>query len=181
MHTALSCLRLIALSINIKILQDNIMNKTIVVISGYFNPFHCGHLDYIQEAAKLGDKLIAIVNNDDQVRLKGSVGFMSESDRRRIIQSIKGVDEAILSIDKDKSVVETLEMIYDMYVSNSILQSGKVELIFANGGDRFDENVPEAKFCSEKNIRTVYNVGGAKTQSSSTLLESAANVLHKQG
>lgn len=160
--------------------QDKIMNETIVVISGYFNPLHCGHLDYIQAASKLGDKLIVIVNNDDQVRLKGSVDFMPASDRVRIIQSIKGVDEAILSIDTDKSVVDTLDMLYDMYMNDSILSPQTTNIVFANGGDRVGENTPEEEFCSGKKIHTVYNVGGKKTKSSSTLLESAANVLHKQ-
>ena len=68
------------------------MSGKIVVISGYFNPIHSGHLDYIQEAKKLGDFLVVIVNNDDQVKIKGSIPFMDEEERARIVSSIKGVD-----------------------------------------------------------------------------------------
>ena len=72
----------------------------VVVISGYFNPIHTGHLDYIKAASKLGDKLIVIVNNADQVKIKGSVEFMDEFDRMRIASAIKGVGKVVLSIDK---------------------------------------------------------------------------------
>ena len=65
-----------------------------VVISGYFNPIHCGHLDYIESAKKLGDFLIVFVNNDNQVELKGSVPFMNEEERSRIVSKIKDVDYA---------------------------------------------------------------------------------------
>ena len=81
----------------------------VVVISGYFNPLHVGHLDYIYEAKKLGEKLLVIVNNDEQVKIKGSVPFMNEHDRMRIVESITPVSGAILSIDNDSSVVRTLK------------------------------------------------------------------------
>ena len=73
------------------------MSGRIVVISGYFNPIHSGHLDYIQEAKKLGDFLVVIVNNDDQVKIKGSIPFMDEEERARIVSSIKGVDYTYIS------------------------------------------------------------------------------------
>ena len=72
-----------------------------VVISGYFNPLHVGHLDYISSAKALGHKLIVIVNNDKQVEIKGSVPFMKEEDRFRIISSLKDVDYTYLSTDED--------------------------------------------------------------------------------
>ena len=139
----------------------------VVVISGYFNPIHTGHLDYIKAASKLGDKLIVIVNNDDQVKLKGSVPFMSGDDRLRIVDAIKWVGQAVLSIDTNKSVVKTLESIYNEHAVDYFFDS----MIFANGGDVDGSNSNEELFCQSKRIETVYNVGGGKTQSSSTLLK----------
>ena len=84
------------------------MSGKIVVISGYFNPIHSGHLDYIQEAKKLGDFLVVIVNNDDQVKIKGSIPFMDEEERARIVSSIKGVDYTYISTDEDGTVSNSL-------------------------------------------------------------------------
>jgi len=133
--------------------------KQIVAVSGYFNPIHVGHLKLLEESKKLGDHLVVIVNNDLQVKLKGSVPFMPEKDRAEIISAIKWVDEVFISIDKDKSVCESLKAINPD--------------IFANGGDRNKGNVPEAKVCEEFNIKMVDNVGGNKLRSSSILIEEA--------
>ena len=81
----------------------------VVVISGYFNPIHTGHLDYINAASDMGDKLVVIVNNDKQVSIKGSTPFMEEVQRMRIVNSIKGVNKTVLSIDIDGAVTETLK------------------------------------------------------------------------
>lgn len=143
----------------------------IAVISGYFNPLHTGHLDYIKAASQRGDRLIVIVNNDEQVKLKGSKAFMNENDRMRVVSAIKGVDEVILSIDTDASVVQTLSSIYNKYAVDYFFES----MIFANGGDRKKDNSPEEEYCSWRQIKTVYNVGGGKTQSSSSLLEANEN------
>jgi len=139
----------------------------VVVISGYFNPLHTGHLDYIKDASKLGDKLVVIINNDEQVDLKGSTPFMKEVDRMRIISAIKGVDRVVLSIDTDSSVVQTIRLLYNEYAVNWDFDN----MIFANGGDRGKNNSPEEAYCSWRKIKTVYNVGGEKTQSSSNLID----------
>lgn len=103
------------------------MKKTRVIIaSGYFNPLHVGHLEYLQLARKLGDKLIVIVNNDEQVKLKGSIPFMSQEDRLKIIKALKCVNEVFLSVDKDASVCQSIETL-------ARTRSAK---IFAKGGDR---------------------------------------------
>ena len=141
-------------------------NTRVVVISGYFNPLHTGHLDYIKDASKLGDKLVVIINNDEQVDLKGSTPFMKESDRMRIVSAIKGVDRVVLSIDTDSSVVQTIRLLYNEYAVNWDFDN----MIFANGGDRGKNNSPEEAYCSWRKIKTVYNVGGEKTQSSSNLI-----------
>lgn len=82
---------------------------TVVVVSGYFNPIHPGHISMILDAKEYADKLIVIVNSDKQVKMKGSVPFMDEWARCEIVRNIKGVDEAMLSIDEDGSVVKSLE------------------------------------------------------------------------
>lgn len=133
--------------------------KTIVAVSGYFNPIHVGHLEMIREAKKLGEHLVAIINSDHQVKLKGSVPFMPEADRVRIMEAIKWVDEVFLSIDKDGTVCESLRVVKPN--------------IFGNGGDRNKKNVPEDKVCAELGIKMVYNLG-RKIRSSSILIKEAA-------
>ena len=79
-----------------------------VAVSGYFNPLHIGHIRLLKEAKNLGNYLIVILNNDFQVKLKGSVPFMSIEDRKEIVASIRYVDEVFISIDKDKSICKSL-------------------------------------------------------------------------
>tara|TARA_R110000824_G_scaffold6161_1_gene28283 strand:- start:9301 stop:9741 length:441 start_codon:yes stop_codon:yes gene_type:complete len=140
----------------------------IMIISGYFNPLHTGHLDYIDDAKATGNYLVAIVNNDQQVKLKGSTDFLSESARMRIVASLRNVDKAILSIDSDKTVVETLRSQYERYSLDPFVDS----ITFCNGGDRTKGNSPEEEYCQRVGMKTLYNVGGSKTQSSSKLLDS---------
>ena len=110
-----------------------------VVVSGYFDPVHVGHLEYLKLAKDLGDKLIVIVNNNKQCVLKKGKPFMDESDRLEIVKSLKMVDDVFLSIDKDKSVCKSLEIL-------------KPD-IFANGGDRNTNEVPESIICKKYNIK----------------------------
>jgi len=139
--------------------------KKIIITSGYFNPIHCGHINLIREAKKLGDFLVVIVNNDEQVKIKGSVPFMLEQERIEIVKALKYADDVVLSIDKNASVVESLKMVAKKYPG---------ELFFAKGGDRHSGNIPEVGVCEEFNIKIINNVGGAKVQSSSSLIKKAA-------
>lgn len=141
------------------------------IISGYFNPIHTGHLDYIEGAARKCDLLYVIVNSDHQVGLKGSKEFMDESSRLRIVGALEDVDRSMISIDKDGSVVESIGEILKQYCDDPFVDS----IRFMNGGDRKDGNTPESEFCANNNINLVYNVGGGKTESSSTLLEKVKN------
>jgi cytidyltransferase-like protein len=142
--------------------EDDYNRLRVVVASGYFNPLHSGHVKLLEEARKLGDYLIVIVNNDKQVKLKGSVPFMKEGERMKIVSSLKCVDEVVLSIDKDRTVVKTLASIPNVK-------------IFAKGGDSTPSNVPEIAICEAKGIELVLGVGGKKTQSSSWLIKNARN------
>ena len=125
-----------------------------VVVSGYFDPVHVGHLEYLKLAKDLGDKLIVIVNNNKQCVLKKGKPFMDESDRLEIVKSLKMVDDVFLSIDKDKSVCKSLEIL-------------KPD-IFANGGDRNTNEVPESIICKKYNIKMIDGLGN-KIRSSSDL------------
>ena len=116
-----------------------------VAISGYFDPLHVGHLEYIELASKLGDHLTVIVNSDYQCKLKKGKSFMPEQDRLRIVQSLRVVDKAFLSIDRDRSVCESLAAIKPN--------------IFANGGDRSLGEIPETKVMKEYNIEMVDGLG----------------------
>jgi len=137
--------------------------KKIVITSGFFNPIHIGHINLIREAKELGDFLVVIVNNDDQVKIKGSVPFMPEQERIEIIRALRYADDVVLSIDKDKTVAESLKMVAKLYPG---------ELFFAKGGDRNVENIPEKEkeVCKEFKIKVINGVGGDKIQSSSNLL-----------
>ena len=146
------------------------MSNKIIICSGYFNPLHSGHINYLESARALGDYLIVIVNSDNQVKLKGSKPFMDEDERLKIIQSLRCVDEALVAYDIGAGVNDTLEHIYD-WISSKM--KNIPEIIFANGGDR-DENKKnplEDEVCKKYGIKQVFNTGGKKTQSSSELLE----------
>jgi len=126
-------------------------NRT-VVASGYFDPIHVGHIEYLEMAAKLGDKLIVIVNNDNQAVLKKGTPFMTEGDRLKIVSSLKCVDEVFLSIDEDPTVCRSLQAVSPD--------------IFAKGGDRFVDEIPEATTCKEIGAEIVDGLG-MKIRSSS--------------
>jgi cytidyltransferase-like protein len=126
-----------------------------VAASGYFNPLHKGHVEYLQKAKSLGDYLIVIINNDKQRALKNSKEFMDEQERMFIVSALKCVDEVFLSIDQDTSVCESLAAIKPN--------------IFAKGGDRFSSEIPESKICKQLGISIVDGLG-EKVQSSSWLL-----------
>ena len=137
------------------------MRKAIIV-SGYFNPIHKGHLEYFKNAKQHADFLFVIVNSDLQRKLKGSKPFQDEKERMIIVNSIKGVDKAILSIDKDRTVCETIKKIAQEY-------GQEFSLAFANGGDQNNETIPEKPVCEQLGVELVDGLGD-KIQSSSWLL-----------
>jgi len=143
--------------------------KKIIITSGYFNPLHIGHINLIREAKNLGDFLVVIVNNDNQVKIKGSVPFMPEGERIEIIKALRYADDVILAVDDDGTVAKSLEIIAKKYPG---------DLYFAKGGDRNSSNIPEneKKSCEEFNIKIINGVGGGKVQSSSWLLKKAGEI-----
>ena len=134
-----------------------------IIVSGYFNPLHKGHLELFEKAKSAGDQLWVIVNSDLQRELKGSKEFMNENERLIIVTAIKYVDKALISIDKDKTQRATLIYLADEYGAD-------FELYFANGGDQNNDSIPEVPVCKEKGIGLLEGLGD-KIQSSSWLLE----------
>ena len=129
-----------------------------VVASGYFDPIHIGHIEYLEMSKKLGDKLIVIINNNSQAILKKGYYFMDEKERLQIVKSLRCVDEVFLSIDNDPSVCKSLEFLKPN--------------IFAKGGDRTAENIPETPICKKLRCKIVSGLG-EKIQSSSYLVKKA--------
>lgn len=134
--------------------------QTAVVVSGYFSPIHTGHLDMIEGAARLGDEVIVIVNNNAQQRLKKGKLIMDEADRLRIVKALRLVDHAIIARDDDRTVCKSLEQIAHDFSDR--------RLIFANGGDRKAEFVPESSICTEHDIEMRFGVGGSTKADSSS-------------
>jgi len=127
-----------------------------VAVSGYFDPLHIGHIEYMKLSKELGDELIVIINNDKQAILKKGRSFMNESERMEIVKNLRFVDKVFLSIDEDASVCKTLAMI-------------KPD-IFTNGGDRHNSEIPEARVCRELGIELREGMG-EKIQASSDLIK----------
>ena len=139
--------------------------KKAIIVSGYFNPIHKGHIEYFNHAKAAGDVLIVIVNNDHQRAIKGSKEFQNEDERLFIVSNIKSVDQVFLSIDQDRTVCETIREVH-REIGNTY------QLAFANGGDQNNQSIPEVPVCTELGIKLIDGLG-AKIQSSSWLLKSS--------
>lgn len=138
--------------------------KTLVIASGYFNPIHKGHIEYLNRSKALGDFLYVIVNNDYQRSLKGSKQFQSQGERRLIVKNIKSVDDVIVSIDENREVANTIKLIH------SEMKDKFDKIIFTNGGDQTTASESEKRVCDTLGIEMVFGLGD-KIQSSSWLLD----------
>ena len=124
----------------------------VIIVSGYFNPLHGGHIDMIEAARAMGDKLIVIVNNDKQQMLKKGKIILNEANRLRLMRALRDVNEVVLAIDEDPTVIRTIEHIAKQHPED--------KLVFAQGGDRNSDKVnPETDICRKYNIEIVYGVG----------------------
>ena len=139
------------------------MKPKAIIVSGYFNPLHKGHLELFEKAKAAGDKLWVIVNSDLQRALKRSKEFMDEDERLIIVKAIGIVDKALVSIDKDKTQCSTLRFLANEYGT-------EYDLFFANGGDQNNDSIPEVPICKEVGIGLIQGLGD-KIQSSSWLLK----------
>jgi cytidyltransferase-like protein len=138
------------------------LRNKIIIVSGYFNPVHIGHIEYFKKAKENGDELFVIVNNDYQRKLKGSKDFQNEAERLIIVENLKLVDKCFLSIDMDRTVIQTIKMIFNKF-------GNEFQLAFANGGDQNNDIIPERSICEKLGIELIDGLGG-KIQSSSWLL-----------
>jgi cytidyltransferase-like protein len=139
--------------------------KTLVIASGYFNPVHKGHIEYLTRSKELGDKLFVIVNNDIQREMKGSKEFMNEDERKLIIETLKPVDWAVVAIDtENRQVDKSIKLIYELYKDEF------QNFIFSNGGDQTEQTIAEDVICKKLGIKMVFGLGD-KIQSSSWLLK----------
>lgn len=137
----------------------------IIIVSGYFDPLHVGHIECMELARKLigeSDKLLILLNSDKQCELKKGRAFMPMEEKKKILETIKYVDEVFVSVDEDESVCESIKAIAQAHPSD--------EIIFAKGGDRFIYEIPETKVCRELGIKVVDGLG-KKIQSSSDLIK----------
>ena len=133
---------------------------SIACVSGYFDPIHIGHIEYFKLSKKVADKLMVIVNNDEQAVLKKGRAFMPVDERIKIIQELKCVDFVVKSVDLDRTVCKTLATINPR------------PTYFCNGGDQNNNSIPEAKICDELGI-ILCDGFGEKIQSSSWLIKGA--------
>lgn len=132
--------------------------KKISCVSGYFDPIHIGHLEYFKSAKKIADKLIVIVNNDEQAVMKKGKPFMPVDERIKIIEELKCVDRVVKSVDKDRTVRETIKILEPK------------PTYFCNGGDQNNNSIPESEICEELGIE-LRDGFGEKIQSSSWLIK----------
>lgn len=143
-----------------------------VIISGYWDPIHSGHINYMKSAKKLGDKLIVIINNDYQANLKKGFSFMDLDERNQILNEFEIIDYIYTDDYKGSDVSPALNTI----VKSKLIINNQSddEYIFANGGDKNNiDDIPETKTCKELGIEMIFNVGGNKTNSSSWIIEKA--------
>lgn len=146
--------------------------KIVVAVSGGFDPIHVGHVRLFEEARALGDELVVILNNDNWLRKKKIHPFMPDKERAEVIAAMKPVDRVVLTKHakdpSDMSVCAELRVVRPD--------------IFANGGDRKKNNIPEVAVCEEIGTKMVFNVGkGGKVQSSSWLLENYVKLAVEAG
>jgi len=135
--------------------------RKIVLVTGGFDPIHSGHIEYLKSAKKLGDILIVGVNSDDWLTRKKGRPFMPITERVTLIENLKMVNHVILFNDTDNTAIEAIKNVKALYPHDTV--------VFANGGDRTKENIPEMVV---ENVEFVFGVGGEnKANSSSWILE----------
>ena len=129
----------------------------IVLVTGGFDPVHSGHISYLKAARELGDKLIVGVNSDEWLKRKKGKSFMPVTERVSIIENLKPVDGVLLFNDNDGSAIEAIKNVRQLYPD--------AHIVFANGGDRTANNIPEMIF---DDVEFVFGVGGEDKKNSSS-------------
>ena len=148
---------------------------TIVITSGYFVWLHQGHIELFKKARKLGDALVVILNNDKQQKLKYGKVIVPFEQRKKVLKSIKWIDGVIESGDQDRTVVKSIEDAHEKFCmerDDSGAMGKLKEMIFAKGGDRFKNEIPEKEICDKLRIKIIDGLG-EKIQSTSNLIKNA--------
>lgn len=144
------------------------MVNRVVLVTGGFDPLHSGHIAYFKAAKALGNILVVGVNSDAWLERKKGRAFMPSVERIAIIQNLRMVDHCILFNDNDDTAIEAINNVKMLYPNSQI--------IFANGGDRTKDNIPEM---TETGVEFVFGVGGKnKLNSSSWILDNWCNAGH---
>lgn len=147
------------------------MKDKIVVVTGGFDPLHSGHIDLIKEARKIG-RVIVGLNSDDWLTKKKGAPFLSFDERYSIVSNLKNVLCTISFDDSDGTAIDAIKKAQSMFV--------KSQIVFANGGDRTQDNIPELDYCKSNNIEVVFGVGGDTKKNSSSWLLSNWTALNKE-
>jgi D-beta-D-heptose 7-phosphate kinase/D-beta-D-heptose 1-phosphate adenosyltransferase len=137
--------------------------KSIIVLSGGFDPVHKGHLRMFREASWLGHQVIIGLNSDEWLTRKKGKPFMEFEERKEILEGFKYVNQVLPFDDSDDTASDVIRVVKKLYKNQD------VQIYFANGGDRTTDNVPEMDICKELDVVMLWGVGGGKIQSSSWL------------
>ena len=138
--------------------------KSVIIMSGGFDPVHKGHLRMFREASWLGHQVIVGLNSDDWLTRKKGKPFMDFKERKEILEGFKYINQVLAFDDKDETANDIIKQICSLY------RDFDVNIYFANGGDRTSDNVPEMKVCDELGVEMIWGIGGGKIQSSSWLI-----------
>lgn len=155
--------------------------RALVITSGGFDPIHEGHIEYLQRAKQLYDNvtLVCIVNTDDFLKKKKGYAFQPLEVRFTILSELKSVDYVVPSIDKDMTVCETIEAVYNFFTDRNRIEYGFDIIVFAKGGDRTKDEIPEKVICDKLGI-VIKDGLGDKISSSSELVKRVREIESKK-
>ena len=155
--------------------------KSVIILSGGFDPIHKGHMRMFREASNLGHQVIVGLNSDAWLTRKKGKPFMKFYERKEILEGIKYISSVVKFDDSDDTANALINQVRSTYNGgmfnhsyDDVNPTGRTdyEIFFANGGDRTTDNVPEMNVCRDLDVTMLWNIGGGKIQSSSWLVNS---------
>ena len=139
--------------------------KSVIILSGGFDPIHKGHMRMFREASNLGHQVIVGLNSDEWLTRKKEKPFMDWNERAEILESCKFINQVLPFDDSDETANDIIKQVCELY------KDYDVNIYFANGGDRGKGNVPELGVCKDLKVVMLWGIGGGKIQSSSWLID----------